>query len=309
MPNYLQESDYRGVDPAQMLQLAANERANKTFEFNAASSLASQKKQTAQLMQDNAQFNREMQLKAITTHLKAQKDKKAADLAQQRFTVNAAYTKALTTQSKLTIDKLKADRDKLIAKEEKLASYSGMMFDIVGYSEPVSALDIMFLKENKVDVQFKGNAKLKTLVIDPKTKDIHGIMTDRTTGVIEGLRGMRAKPFNSNVTNINLSPKDRAIQTTEGRITANLKDPKYLPSIEKELQADISYWQQSTSREPDAKEKARQMKIDRVLKDVIPLVRDGSDVTYIEGKGFFAIKKDKNGKYIVGKRYVGPLDD
>ncbi len=313
--SYLDVQDYLGIDPAQMLQVAANERENNRFALDMVKAKQNQQLQAAKLVQDNAQFNREMKFKQMQEMFDQKKDLVAANLAQRKFEINSAYTKALTSQSKTTQKKMRKELDDIAIREERMKTYRGTKFKINGSEQDFDVIDIMYMKNSGVPVTFKPSSKVTDLLQDKKSGEVFAVMNDATTKTIPELQNADIKSLKQSVTNIQLDPGERAERTTRGRIRGSFTDPKYIESVKSRVDVDdLDYYAQSISDDPAQRALADEKIINEVIKDITGTTDD--PVTYVPGKGFFtvkanpdgSVKRDKDGLPVLKKKMVAPIE-
>jgi hypothetical protein len=309
----LGETDYYGMDPAQMLQVAENERANDTLNYNMAKALSDQQERAKQLAIDHMQTKRDMQFKQF----KEQFDQKAKivdlELSRRRLDINSKMADATAAKNDILAKQYQLELDKTEESKRTIAAMGNTTFKINGTNVPMPIGTILAMKQMGAPVVFQPESKVKDVFIDTKTNKAKVLFTDGSVKNVSELSGGSMKAISGGGTTVNVGDKAfMAGEVHKAIDTASMLDTDYWSKKQKTvLESDRSYRMLSNSPDPNDKAQARQLLINAGLKDAEAKTED--PITYVPGKGIYSVEtapdgsviKDKFGKPKLKQRYAG----
>lgn len=313
----LGEADYYGMDPAQMLQVAENERANDSLNYNIAKALSAQQERAKKLAIDHMKTKRDMQFKQF----KEQFDQKAKiaelELSRRRLDINAKMADATAAKNDILANKYQLELDKMTEAKNTLDAMGNVKFKINGTNIPMSIGTILAMKQMGAPIVFQPESKVKDVFIDTKTNKAKVMFTDGSVKYASELSGGTFKSISGGGTVVNVGDKvqlaaDIAEATTKAKDVADMSSTDYYPKLHETLvKTNRNYRMLSNSPDPTEKAQARDILIKSALSNAEAKTED--PITYVPGKGIYSVETakdgtvilDKDGKPKLKKRYAG----
>lgn len=316
----LGESDYYGMDPAQMLQVAENERANDTLNYNMAKSLSDQQERAKQLAIDHMQTKRDMQFKQF----KEQFDQKAKiadlELSRRRLDINAKMADATAAKNDLLSKKLQMEITKLDEAKVQFDKIKNVMVRPKGTNVDVPLGSLMGAANMGYNIPLSdNNSSMDNLYKDTKTGKYLIMYKDGSTKDVNQLKGKDLTSVGKGGVNINLGMDElqakaeaTATGTAKGKMTAKLLSPEAWDESIKSLEAADPLFMGNKIADPVG---TNVKVINHMLQraSAIPSAK-GKTLQYIPGRGVFEVfpdkkggfKKDASGDLVLGKQFTMP---